>query len=88
MPSRSIGDTSTDLDSTDLRVLSYLAEAGPDYPALVASNTGLHAPHVERRCERLIEDEYLIPVSGEVIYAITQRGEEALAGSLGEHASD
>ena len=82
MPHRTTGDPSADLNSTDVRVLAYLEESGADYPALVASNTGLHAPHVERRCDALVES-----VSDEVVYRITGDGRDVLS-SAGGRASD
>ncbi len=77
------GDPSADLNSTDVRVLAYLAESGADYPALVASNTGLHAPHVERRCDALRDAGLVESVSGEVVYRITGDGRDVLSGGGG-----
>lgn len=88
MSHRTVRDQSADLNSTDVRVLAYLAESGADYPALVASNTGLHAPHVERRCDALREAGLVESVSGEVVYRITGDGRDVLAGAAGGRASD
>ena len=41
------------LTRTDERVLAYLADVGTDYPAFVASNTGLYVDHVESRLDAL-----------------------------------
>ena len=87
MPHRTTGDPSADLNSTDVRVLAYLEESGADYPALVASNTGLHAPHVERRCDALREAGLVESVSDEVVYRITGDGRDVLS-SAGGRASD
>ncbi|XVH32497.1 DUF2250 domain-containing protein [Haloferacaceae archaeon DSL9] len=68
------------LSETDVRVLTHLRDYGANYPALIASNTGLHVPFVERRCHSLGEDGLIEPVSGEVIYRITEAGRARLAG--------
>lgn len=68
-----------DLNSTDERLLAYLAADGPDYPALIASNTGLYVGNVERRVETLREQGLVEDVSGEVIYRITADGRSVLA---------
>jgi len=66
------GDSS--LSTADQRILQHLSTAGADYPALIASNTGLHIPLVERRCEALAAADLLEPVTGEVIYRVTEYG--------------
>ncbi len=63
------------LTSADHRILQYLAD-GADYPALIASNTGLHIPLVERRCKRLETLGLIEPASSEVIYRLTDRGRQ------------
>ncbi|WP_253736473.1 DUF2250 domain-containing protein [Halohasta salina] len=72
----SSGTSDGDLTLTpaDRRILAYLAVSGADYPALIASNTGLHVPLVERRCLVLEAAGLLEPVSGEVIYRLTAYG--------------
>lgn len=70
-----------DFNSTDERLLAYLAADGPDYPALIASNTGLHVGNVERRVETLRKEGLIEDVSGEVIYRITADGRSALEGN-------
>jgi len=62
------------LTAADRRIVSYLA-AGADYPALIASNTGLHVPLVERRCRRLETLGVIEPASSEVVYRLTARGQ-------------
>ncbi len=69
-----------DLSDADERVLRHLRESGADYPALVAANTGLHIPLVERRIATLTERGFLEAATGEQIYRITEAGRRALAG--------
>jgi len=64
------------MTDADARVLEYLQESGADYPALIASNTGLHVPLVERRCDALEDRGLLEPVSDETVYRITDRGSD------------
>ncbi|WP_459881873.1 DUF2250 domain-containing protein [Halorubrum gandharaense] len=66
------------LTRSDERVLEYLSDAGADYPALIAGNTGLHVPVVERSVETMVEDGLVERVSGEVVYRITAAGRDAL----------
>jgi len=61
------------LTAADHRILQYLAD-GAEYPALIASHTGLHIPLVDRRCRRLEAIGLIEPVSNEVIYRLTERG--------------
>lgn len=75
------------LERTDRRVLCHLDETGADYPALIASNTGLHIPLVERRIVELREQGYVEKVSEEAIYRITESGTE-FVGTLATPASD
>ncbi len=71
----STGSEST-LSTADRRILQHLAASGADYPALIASNTGLHIPLVERRCEVLEADGLVEPVTGEVLYRVTEYGRQ------------
>jgi len=66
------------LTRTDERVLAYLDDAGTDYPAFVASNTGLYADHVESRLDALEAGGLVERVTGEAVYRITDRGRDAL----------
>lgn len=69
----------------DTIILEFLADRDPEYPAIVANRIGMHAPYVETRCEVLAERGLVEPVSGEVVYRLTERGERALdAGVLPE----
>jgi len=65
------------LTPADHRIIQHLA-AGADYPALIASNTGLHIPLVERRCRRLETLGLIEPASSEVIYRLTDCGRRAV----------
>ncbi|OYR42616.1 MULTISPECIES: DUF2250 domain-containing protein [unclassified Halorubrum] len=66
------------LTRTDERVLAYLDDAGTDYPAFVASNTGLYADHVESRLDALEAGGLVERVTGEAVYRITDYGRDAL----------
>ena len=70
----------TSLPDADERVLRHLDGAGADYPALVAANTGLHIPLVERRLAALAERGFVEAATAEQIYRITEAGRRALAG--------
>lgn len=72
------------LSDADERVLRHLADATADYPALVAANTGLHIPLVERRIATLEERGFVEAATGERIYRITSAGRTALAGEIPE----
>jgi DNA-binding IclR family transcriptional regulator len=63
----------------DERILQYLQENPPDYVALVANRLGMHLGYVERRVETLVEHGLVEPVSGEVVYVVTDEGERYLA---------
>jgi DNA-binding MarR family transcriptional regulator len=73
MSSGSTGGDIT-LSTADRRILQYLSSAGADYPALIASNTGLHIPLVERRCDALEAAGLVELVSDEVLYRLTAYG--------------
>ena len=68
----------SEFTDADERILRHLRAAGADYPALVAGNTGLHVPLVERRIALLEAEAYVEAVTGETIYRITGAGEGAL----------
>lgn len=70
----------TTLTDADERVLRHLDRTGADYPALVAANTGLHIPLVERRIATLDERGYVEAATAESIYRVTEAGRRALAG--------
>lgn len=62
----------------DERILGYLQENPPDYVPLIANRLGMHLGYVERRVDTLVEKGLLEPVTGEEIYAVTERGEQYL----------
>ncbi|GAA0206846.1 hypothetical protein GCM10009000_021570 [Halobacterium noricense] len=77
----------SDLSDADERVLRHLDGSSADYPALVAANTGLHIPLVERRLATLSERGFVEAVTDEQIFRITERGRRALAGKPGAAAA-
>ena len=66
------------LTRSDERLLAYLDDVGTDYPAFVASNTGLYADHVESRLEALAAAGLVERVTGETVYRLTDVGRAAL----------
>lgn len=66
------------LTRSDERLLSYLDDAGPDYQAFVAGNTGLYDDHAESRLTALETAGLVERVSGEAVYRITDAGREVL----------
>jgi len=70
----------TELSDADERVLRHLADTSADYPALVAANTGLHIPLVERRMATLAERGFVEVATAERLYRITEAGRRALDG--------
>lgn len=66
------------LTRSDERVLAYLDDVGTDYPAFVASNTGLYADHVESRLAALESTGLVEQVTGETVYRVTEAGRDAL----------
>ncbi|WP_080509949.1 DUF2250 domain-containing protein [Halorubrum saccharovorum] len=69
---------SVSLTRTDERVLAYLDDVGTDYPAFVASNTGLYVDHVESRLDALDTAGLVERVTGEEVFRVTDAGREAL----------
>jgi len=78
----------TELSDADERVLRHLDGSSADYPALVAANTGLHIPLVERRMATLAEHGFVEAVTDEQVFRITERGRRALAGESGATTAD
>lgn len=64
-----------DLRPVDRRILEQMKEHEPEYVPLVANRLGLPLGYAERRCERLIETGLLEPVTNEVVYALTEKGQ-------------
>lgn len=72
--------TSTDwTHPADERILQHLHENPPDYVPLIANRLGMHLGYVERRVETLVEEGLVEPITGEEIYAVTEKGKEHLA---------
>lgn len=72
----------------DERILRYLEEHPPDYVPLIANRLGMHLGYVERRVEALVDHGLVEPISGESIYAVTERGERFLADEAAPVAAD
>lgn len=70
-----------DLTDADERVLAFLRAHGAEYPALIASNTGLYVTLAERRCDFLEEAGYIETVDG-TVYRLTALGDAHLTGEL------
>ncbi len=64
--------------SADERILRQLQAEQQEYLALVATRLGMHLRYVERRCAVLVEHGLVEPVSEEVVYRTTERGEQFL----------
>jgi DNA-binding MarR family transcriptional regulator len=73
-----IGPDRLTLTRSDERLLSYLDDAGADYQAFIAGNTGLYADHVASRLTALADAGLVERVSGEAVYRVTDAGREAL----------
>lgn len=66
----------------DERILAYYRDNPPEYVPLVANRLGIHLRYAEQRVEVLVEQGLLEPVSHEVVYSITEAGEQALDGEI------
>lgn len=73
--------------SADARILQYLSENPPDYVPLIANRLGMHLGYVEQRVEVLVDHGLVEPVTDEVIYAVTDRGEEYLSDETAVRAA-
>lgn len=67
------------LRRADAAILQYFAREQPSYVPLAASRLGLDLDYAERRCEKLAAADLIEPVSHEVVYRITERGERHLS---------
>ena len=67
-----------ELTDADQRVMSFLHTNGAEFPALIASNTGLYVTLAERRCSFLEEAGYIESVDEATVYRLTDRGIEYL----------
>lgn len=66
----------------DAVILDHLAEQRFDYVALIARETQLTPSYAERRVEALADHDLVEAVSHEVVYRITERGEQRLEAYL------
>lgn len=59
--------------------MSFLGDHGAEYPAIVASRTGLYVSLAERRCAFLEDAGYIESVGETAVYRLTDRGNARLA---------
>jgi|GEM_PF-1238690 len=67
------------LRRADAEILHHLEREQPTYVPLVASRLGLDLDYAEQRCSKLAAEDLIEPVSHEVIYRITDRGQRQLS---------
>lgn len=67
------------LRPVDEQILEYLREHPPEYVPLVANRLGVHLGYAERRFAVLVDHGLVQPVTNEVIYGLTERGERVLS---------
>lgn len=67
-----------ELTDADRRVMRFLDSNGAEFPALIASNTGLYVTLAERRCTFLEEAGYIESVDEATVYRLTDRGVDYL----------
>lgn len=70
------------LRPADHRILEHLRDNPPDYIPLIANRLGMNLSYAERRCDVLIEEGLMEPVTNEKIYRLSDRGERYLAGEV------
>jgi len=75
---------------TDAAILQHLARERLSYPTVAAVDLGIDPAEARRRCEKLADEEFVEPVSAEVVYRITDRGEAVLDvyGDVAETADE
>ncbi|MEF8853068.1 MAG: hypothetical protein V5A44_04800 [Haloarculaceae archaeon] len=75
---------------TDTVILEHLSERGIDYPEVIAAKRAFGPDRASRRAEDLADRGLVEPVSREVVYRITERGEARLDATegVGVAASD
>lgn len=66
----------------DEAILEAFHRDQPDYIPLIANRLGMHVTYVETHCDTLRDYGLLEPVTDEVVYAVTDRGEAYLTGDL------
>lgn len=69
---------SEQLTAVDETVLITFRTKPIQYPALIASRSGLHIPYAEQRCQVLADRGLLEQVSDEVAYRVTAAGRDYL----------
>lgn len=67
------------LAAADAAILTTFRIESVQYPALVASRSGLHIPYAEQRCQSLVTHGLLERDSDEVAYRLTADGRHYLA---------
>jgi DNA-binding IclR family transcriptional regulator len=72
------------LATADAAILATFRIDPVQYPALVASRSGLHIPYAERRCQVLVTHGLLERDSDEVAYRLTADGRHYLARTASE----
>ena len=65
--------------SADVAILSHLSDEQPTYVPIIANRLGMPTAYAQERVDRLVDGEFVEPVSAEVVYRITDRGERHLA---------
>ncbi|AUX08667.1 hypothetical protein AArcSl_1029 [Halalkaliarchaeum desulfuricum] len=63
--------------------MNFLYTNGAEFPALIASNTGLYVTLAERRCAFLEEAGYIESVDEATVYRLTEEGTEYLESERG-----
>lgn len=71
---------SEQLTAADSAILASFRTKPIQYPALIASRSGLHIPYAEQRCEVLADRGLLEQISDEVAYRVTAAGLDYLDG--------
>jgi predicted transcriptional regulator len=74
--------TGDELNKADDAILEAFHQDQPDYIPLIANRLGMHLPHVETRCDQLIDAGLLTKVTGEAVYCLTTEGEQYLTGDI------
>ncbi|MFC4551704.1 MULTISPECIES: hypothetical protein [Halorussus] len=75
------------LTRSDVAILRDLSADGPDYIPLVANRIGIHLKHVESRCTVLLERGLIEQTTDEVIYRLTEDGEQCLRARSDDEAT-
>jgi DNA-binding IclR family transcriptional regulator len=73
--------------AADAAILATFRSEPVQYPALIASRSGLHIPSAERRCRALADRGLLEQVSDEIAYRLTADGQHYLSRTASESDS-